>query len=323
MKLAIFTTYERAEDFGREALCTALMAGLRERAISFSLLRPEEAMPDPRDFDAALVWLYLYGTYGEEVCFRCSRAVETAFAAHGIPVIQPLQERFKRHSSLLALWQANGVDCAAQQRFQHLDEIRLPYPLVLRVDGYHKTGHAFLAQNPAQAAAIVARRQREGARPLDLALEYIDIRSPDGYYRKWRSLVIGGEVIPWHILLADGWLVKLEPSLVLPEVAAEHHRFKTAGEPQTAEVRRAAAILGADIVALDYSRRADGRCVFWEGNAYFRMFAFGDGEKATKYRAAIQQSEDELRVAHRRLGLAIADMIHRRTAAARETRERL
>lgn len=38
-------------------------------------------------------------------------------------------------------------------------------------------------------------------------IEYIDYRSVDGYFRKYRFIFVDGEILPYHLAIADGWKV--------------------------------------------------------------------------------------------------------------------
>ena len=70
--------------------------------------------------------------------------------------------------------------------------------------------------------------QLEITPPLDLALEFVDTRSSDGCFRKWRSHVIGNKVIPRQVQLAKTWKVNLdeaEPSeQAVEETANSFHK---------------------------------------------------------------------------------------------------
>jgi hypothetical protein len=48
------------------------------------------------------------------------------------------------------------------------------------------------------------------ARPTDTdryLIEYIDYRSPDGYFRKYRFIFVDGQILPYHLAIANDWKV--------------------------------------------------------------------------------------------------------------------
>jgi hypothetical protein len=157
-------------------------------------------------------------------------------------------------------------------------------------------------------------REREGSTRgrLNLAIEFVETRFPDGFYRKRRSIVVGGRLIPRQHMISRGWKVKLSSAEAGPLSIAEDRAFLKDGEAQGALVARAARSLGCDILALDYSPAPDGSYIFWEANRSFRMAGTGRGMKAEKFRQATGRSVEECLAQRDAVGAAIADCIVRK-----------
>lgn len=263
----ILTPYANAVEFGRWTASRMLVRGLDELEIRWTLHQPWNPL-DARPFDVMVCWSYGYRINDFPVW---ARRFEDACGATGPPVVNSAQYCRTDHHFCLTRWAAAGVPCARAQRFTVLDEVGLDYPLILRIDGQHRGRDMYLAQERDEAREIVAAREVEGQRPLNLAIEYIDTRYRDGLYRKWRSYVIGGEVMPRLLNLASDWTVNLAAGIDGPQAVAENLQFCRGGEHDPELLVRAAGALGADVVALDYHRHEDGRYTFFEGNRNFLM----------------------------------------------------
>lgn len=301
--------------------------GLDARGIRWETAFVGAGPCDPRGFDAVLSW---WGSpprprYRFQACAirhiyprqlalprtTFDRRLEERCAELGIPVVNPLSRRMgSRHSRGVALWQRAGIPCARAQSFADLDELTLPFPLVLRADGgEHALDDAFLVADRTAAEAVVRRRLLEDRKPLTLALEFRDTRYADGLYRKRRSFVVGDRLIPRQHMLSEVWQVKLKTALADRRSVAEDRRFRAEGDADLALVLRAAQALGPEVVALDYTPCEDGSYVFWEGNPIFGMAGLGDDDRSRAYRAATGRTRAECEEEHLALGLAIADLV--------------
>lgn len=58
-------------------------------------------------------------------------------------------------------------------------------------------------EDPARLIALLAQR----ADTDRYFIEYIDYRSADGYFRKYRFIFVDGRILPYHLAIADGWKV--------------------------------------------------------------------------------------------------------------------
>jgi tetratricopeptide (TPR) repeat protein len=76
-----------------------------------------------------------------------------------------------------------------------------PCPSLVRPVGTHGGDDFERIEDPIELAALLAQRP-DTDRYL---IEYIDYRSIDGYFRKYRFLFVDGEILPYHLVIGDGW----------------------------------------------------------------------------------------------------------------------
>ena len=125
------------------------------------------------------------------------------------------------------------------------------------------------------------------------ATAFHDFRGPDGAWRKYRAIFVDRRPYPYHLAIADHWLVHyytagMEHS---PTRRAEEAMFLAA--PEAAIGTRAMAALAAigqrldlDYAGIDFSVLADGRLLVFEANATMVVHPeAGDGPFAYKNRA--------------------------------------
>jgi tetratricopeptide (TPR) repeat protein len=76
-------------------------------------------------------------------------------------------------------------------------------PILVRPAGTHGGDDLEKIEGAAALAALLAK-----ATATDRYLiEYIDYRSPDGYFRKYRFIFVDGQILPYHLAIADDWKV--------------------------------------------------------------------------------------------------------------------
>ncbi len=89
----------------------------------------------------------------------------------------------------------DGIASVAEQQFT--------FPLLLRSPGYH-TGRNFIFVEKASELSAAAA----GLPGNDLlVIEYLDARGEDGNARKYRVMMIGGQIYPLHLAISRQWKV--------------------------------------------------------------------------------------------------------------------
>jgi hypothetical protein len=153
-----------------------------------------------------------------------------------------------------------------------------PFPAILRLTGTH-TGRVIGIVESADALA-----SRLIAGKAHVLTEFRDFRSPDGLYRKYRFLFIGGETVMRHLLVSDSWNVhaadRARIMAARPDLIAEERGMIDYGVNALPHVVRAglAAIrsaIGLDLFGLDCAISPDGITLF-EANATMNFFPLAD-----------------------------------------------
>ena len=76
-------------------------------------------------------------------------------------------------------------------------------PLLIRCAGTHG-GDDFEKAETFEAAQAFAAQHPDAVLYLS---EFVDYRSADGYYRKYRMICIDGDILPYHLAIHDHWMV--------------------------------------------------------------------------------------------------------------------
>jgi len=104
--------------------------------------------------------------------------------------------------------------------------------------------------------------------------EFRDFRSPDGAWRKYRMIFVDRRPYPYHLAIADHWLVHYYTSNMAAHAERrEEERVFLAdpaaaiGAPALAAVAAVGERLGLDYGGIDFSVLADGRVLVFEANA--------------------------------------------------------
>ena len=154
-----------------------------------------------------------------------------------------------------------------------------PFPAILRLAGTHS----------GRVIGIV-----EGADQLDSRLiegrehfltEYADFRSADGLYRKYRFVLIGGEIVMRHLLVSDGWNVHAadrarfmapRPALVAEERDAIDYGMQALPHRVRAGLAAIREAVGLDLFGVDCAISGAGEIILFEANATMNFFPLSD-----------------------------------------------
>ena len=112
--------------------------------------------------------------------------------------------------------------------------------------------------------------------------EFVDFRSPDGIYRKYRVIVIDGVLYPRHLVAATTWNIHAAERAELmgdPAYQREEEEFlrgfMAADHPVFGTI---ASALGLDFFGVDFALDAGGNVIVFEANACFRVLWDGQTE---------------------------------------------
>ncbi len=170
----------------------------------------------------------------------------------------------------------------------------LPFPLLLRTPGHHTGRHFAKIDTP---ALLDAAMQLLPGDPL-LAIEYLDTRSRDGFTRKYRMMIVNGDLLALHAAVSPDWKVHyFSAAMSDPSHRAEDERFiRSPWDVLPAGARPAlsaiARILGLDYGGIDFGVDASGRVVLFEANATMSVVPPDPGEQWAYRRPAVQRVFD-------------------------------
>jgi glutathione synthase/RimK-type ligase-like ATP-grasp enzyme len=186
------------------------------------------------------------------------------------------------------------------------------FPLLLRSPGYH-TGRNFVCVERASELASAA-----GSLPGDelLVIEYLDARGSDGSARKYRVMMIGGQIYPLHLAISQNWKVHYFTSDMAdkPDHRSEEARFlddmrSVLGETAMSALEHIRDALGLDYAGIDFALAPNGDLLLFEANATM-VIAAPDSDQRWAYR----------RVAIDRIIDAVVAMILQKSVAAQRIR---
>ena len=146
------------------------------------------------------------------------------------------------------------------------------FPILLRSPGFH-TGEHF--ERVERRDDVPAALEALPGDPL-LAIEYLDTRSADGFFRKYRVLIVGDRLYPIHLARSQQWKVHYfsgEGAEDREELAFLTDMRAALGERAVALLERVRRTLGLDYGGIDFTIDAEGGVVLFEANATMNLFA--------------------------------------------------
>jgi hypothetical protein len=106
------------------------------------------------------------------------------------------------------------------------------------------------------------------------ATEFVDYRTPDSWYRKYRMIFVDRKPYPYHLAIGARWLLHYKTADMQAGAARRAEEAAFLRDPETAVGPRAmaalweiAARLDLDYAGIDFSLLPDGRLLFFEANA--------------------------------------------------------
>lgn len=143
------------------------------------------------------------------------------------------------------------------------------FPLIARpIDSHAGRGLRKLG-DAAALQAYLAERSEKGF----YLSRYVDYRSPDGLFRKYRIVFIDGHAYACHMAIADQWMIYYLNAGMAESAAkkAEEERFMTAFGSEFARRHRHALAALADRIGLDYfgidcAQTGDGKLLLFEAD---------------------------------------------------------
>jgi hypothetical protein len=186
---------------------------------------------------------------------------------------------------------ADAVESLAHRGFQ--------FPLLLRAPGFHNGRHFLRVENADGLRTALTELPGEEL----TAIRYLDARGPDGKYRKYRVMMIGGWLYPLHLAISRHWKIHYVTAEMTEDAGhrAEEAKFLQ-DMPGVLGPRAMAALadiqdaLGLDYAGIDFGLSASGEVLLFEANATMTVVPPGRDQRWDYRRAAIQRVEDAVRI---------------------------
>lgn len=165
------------------------------------------------------------------------------------------------------------------------------FPLLVRpVDAHGGRGLERLDD----AAALASYPGRVVAGDYDVT-PFVDYRSADGFYRKYRILFVDGVAYPYHLAIDDRWMIHYyrTGTAETPWMRDEEAAFLVAPERAIAgwndAVPALAAALGLDYLGIDCAQLSDGTLLVFEADSSMLVHALDTSEDGRYKRPAVER----------------------------------
>ncbi len=144
------------------------------------------------------------------------------------------------------------------------------FPLLVRTPGFH-TGRHFLRVEKAEELAPTI----SGLPGKELTvIEFLDARGADGKVRKYRVMMIGGQLYPLHVAISSHWKIHYFTADMAEQPAhrAEDAEFLenmpgVVGPRAMQALENIQSTLGLDYAGIDFGLSASGDLLLFEANA--------------------------------------------------------
>jgi tetratricopeptide (TPR) repeat protein len=160
------------------------------------------------------------------------------------------------------------------------------FPLLLRSPGYHTGRNFILVEQATELAAAAAGLPGDEL----LVIEYLDARGRDGGARKYRVMMIGGEIYPLHLAISRNWKVHYFTSDMAdkPDHRSEEAIFlndmrAALGDKAMTALEGIRDTLGLDYAGVDFATAPNGDLLLFEANATM-VIAAPDSDPRWAYR---------------------------------------
>jgi glutamate/tyrosine decarboxylase-like PLP-dependent enzyme/glutathione synthase/RimK-type ligase-like ATP-grasp enzyme len=144
------------------------------------------------------------------------------------------------------------------------------FPLLLRTPGFHTGRHFLRVESPEALPAAVAQLPGKEL----TVIEFLNARGADGKVRKYRVMMIDGELYPLHVAISSHWKIHYFTADMAEQA---DHRAEDAeflenmpgvlGRRAMEALARIQATLGLDYAGIDFGLSYTGDLLLFEANA--------------------------------------------------------
>ena len=144
------------------------------------------------------------------------------------------------------------------------------FPLLVRTPGFHTGRHFLRVESPDALAGAVAELPGKEL----TVIEFLDARGADGKVRKYRVMMIDGELYPLHVAISSHWKIHYFTADMVDQAdnRAEDAEFLenmpgVLGPRAMQALAQIQATLGLDYAGIDFGLSATGDLLLFEANA--------------------------------------------------------
>jgi Tfp pilus assembly protein PilF/glutathione synthase/RimK-type ligase-like ATP-grasp enzyme len=144
------------------------------------------------------------------------------------------------------------------------------FPLLLRTPGFHGGKHFVRVETSADLAGAVKELPGDEL----LVIEYLDARGADGKSRKYRVMLIDGQLYPLHVAISNDWKIHYFSADMAEstENRAEDQAFLrdmpgVLGEAAVGALKQVQELLGLDYGGIDFGLNERGEVLIFEANS--------------------------------------------------------
>jgi glutathione synthase/RimK-type ligase-like ATP-grasp enzyme len=176
-----------------------------------------------------------------------------------------------------------------------IEQAGLRFPLIVRKAGTH-TGVILGLFETVDALRAALTEPGE-----HIITEFVDFRSPDGVYRKYRAFFIGERIILRHLLASDQWSVHakdrqrfmVERADLVDEERNLFARPEGAFPPGILDALGSVRErMGLDYFGMDFGIGRDGQAVLFEANATMNFFPFLSDPRLEHVRMCLKPAQE-------------------------------
>ena len=146
----------------------------------------------------------------------------------------------------------------------------LTFPLLARPAGTHGGDFFEKFDDPDALTAFLAERSDEDRYLID----YVDYRSADGFFRKYRFIFVGEEILPYHLAIGDGWKLHRDSTDMASQDWMQREEEQFLRDPGSVfcarhyeALRAIRSRIGLDYFGIDCALDGEGNLVEFEVNA--------------------------------------------------------
>ncbi len=146
---------------------------------------------------------------------------------------------------------------------------RIVFPALVRPIDTHAGKGLELIADAAQLAGYLAREPA----PVLHVTPFVDYKLDDGYYRKYRVIVVDGVAYPYHLAISPNWMVHYNNSPMKDHAWMRDEELRFLTEPRDVFPQwdtlfsRIARAVGLDYFGLDLTRTPEGAALIFEADA--------------------------------------------------------